>query len=161
MSAEAHLSNYRNISGRVYVPVTSRRRFWGTRPERNLSDVLNRPHLALSRGIALLAFTQRSIRVSRAHISTNRQPKKAIPAIVKTLGDRIQIKRLETGISLKQLAKTMSVRVTETTTWENDRAMPSPEQLALLGHVLGCQPNQTQQLSDCWLLRVTLTLEAA
>jgi len=38
--------------------------------------------------VALLGNTQRNIRVSRDHIRTNRRPRKTLPTIVKTLGDR-------------------------------------------------------------------------
>ncbi len=87
-------------------------------------------------GIALLAFTHRSIHASRAHISTNRAPKKPFPATVKTLGDQIRVKRVEMRVSLKQLAKIMGVRVTKTRDWESDKAKPSPDELALLGQIL-------------------------
>jgi hypothetical protein len=47
---------------------------------------------------ALLAFAQRQIRASRAHIPPNRDHRKHISTVIKTLGDYIQAKRYEKGL---------------------------------------------------------------
>jgi hypothetical protein len=58
---------------------------------------------------ALLAFTQRQIRVSRVHISLNRNRRKQIPTVIKTSGDYIQVKRYEKGPHPYQIAGKMEI----------------------------------------------------
>jgi DNA-binding transcriptional regulator YiaG len=61
----------------------------------------------------------------RSHISPNRIPKKAIPTTVKTLGDRILVKRFEMGLSQCQLARLLGVTTRLVVQWEQDFQMPN------------------------------------
>jgi ribosome-binding protein aMBF1 (putative translation factor) len=89
------------------------------------------------RRVALLANSQRSICISRKHISTNRSPRKAFPRIVKTLGDHIQVKRVEKGFKLNELAKKMGVTKSVVVFWESDEKLPNEREWQLLESLFG------------------------
>jgi len=83
-----------------------------------------------------LAFTQRTIRASRRHISANRRRTKPFPATVKTFGDELQVKCLEKGLSARQLAVALETSVSTVTAWERNESLPNRSQFAMLNQVL-------------------------
>jgi ribosome-binding protein aMBF1 (putative translation factor) len=86
--------------------------------------------------IALLTFTQRQIRVSRAHIPLNRHRRKHIPTITKTSGDYIQAKRYEKGLHPYQVAGKMGVETALVLAWESGTCQPDEKQWRMLSDLL-------------------------
>ena len=86
--------------------------------------------------IALLAFTQRQIRVSRAHIPLNRNRRKQIPTVIRTLGDYIQAKRYEKGLHPYQVAGKMGVETALISAWESGIRKPNEKQWRMLSVLL-------------------------
>jgi DNA-binding transcriptional regulator YiaG len=84
-----------------------------------------------------LGITHRRIQVSRRHISIDRNPKKSIPVIVKTLGDQIQIKRYEKGLLQSQVAKALNVMTSLVKSWEDNSEKPTQAQWFGLANLLG------------------------
>jgi ribosome-binding protein aMBF1 (putative translation factor) len=86
--------------------------------------------------IALLAFTQRQIRISRAHIPLNRNRRKQIPTVIRTLGDYIQAKRYEKGLHPYQAASKMGVETALISAWESGTRTPDEKQWRMLSDLL-------------------------
>jgi DNA-binding transcriptional regulator YiaG len=86
--------------------------------------------------IALLAFTQRQIRVSRAHIPLNRHRRKHIPTVIKTTGDYIQAKRYEKGLHPYQIAGKMGIETALILAWESGTRTPDEKQWQMLSDLL-------------------------
>jgi DNA-binding transcriptional regulator YiaG len=87
-----------------------------------------------------LGIAQRTIRVSRRHIPTNRHPRKALPQAPKTLGDHIQVKRFEKGLTRSKLARMLEVPAELVTNWERDLKTPNDGQWQALAEVLRLEP---------------------
>jgi len=90
--------------------------------------------------IALLAFAQRLINVSRTHIPTNRHPRKRFPSVPKTLGDHIHIKRYEKHLTLAQVALYMGIATKKVKSFESDRKIPNEREWQSLQRILGFDP---------------------
>ncbi|HEY5503528.1 MAG TPA: helix-turn-helix domain-containing protein [Sedimentisphaerales bacterium] len=86
--------------------------------------------------IALLAFAQRQIRVSRADIPMNRQRRKHIPSIIATLGDYMQAKRYEKGLHRYQVADKMGIAASLVSAWESGNSTPDKTQWQMLSELL-------------------------
>ena len=86
--------------------------------------------------IALLAFAQRQIRASRAHIPLNRHRRKQLPSVIKTLGDYIQAKRYEKGLHPYQVAAKLGIAASLISAWERDTSAPDERQWQSLGTLL-------------------------
>jgi ribosome-binding protein aMBF1 (putative translation factor) len=84
----------------------------------------------------MLAIAHRQIQASRSHISMNRMPNKAMPITVKTLGDRIMVKRFEMDLSQRQLARLVRVTTKIVVQWENDLLTPNDGERQALAKVL-------------------------
>lgn len=85
---------------------------------------------------ALLAFTQRQIRVSRAHIPLNRHRRKHIPTVIKTLDDYIQAKRYEKGLHPYQIGGKMGIETALVLAWESGIRKPDENQWQMLSDLL-------------------------
>jgi hypothetical protein len=85
-----------------------------------------------------LAFTQRQIRVSRAHIPLYRNRRKQIPTIIRPLGDYIQAKRYEKGLHPYhyQVAGKMGLETALILAWENSTSKPDERQWQMLSNLL-------------------------
>jgi len=83
-----------------------------------------------------LGFAQRKIQASRGHIPAYRRPKKAFPATLKTLGDRIYAARFEKGHSQTELAEWMGVTVSMIRLWEKNGSRPDERQYRTLESLL-------------------------
>ena len=86
--------------------------------------------------IALLAFTQRQIRASRAHIPPNRHRRKQIPTVIRTAGDYIQAKRYEKGLHPYQIAGKMGIETALILAWESGSRTPDEKQWQMLSDLL-------------------------
>jgi len=75
--------------------------------------------------IALLACGQRTVRVSRAHISLNRQPRKHIPTAIMTPGDYILTKRYEKSLHPYKIGKKMGIAGSLVLAWERGESEPT------------------------------------
>lgn len=84
-----------------------------------------------------MGIGQRSIRTSRAHISTERINKKVFPATLKTLGDHIRLKRFEKGLLQAEMAAKLGVSSQLVQQWEMDRRTPMDDQWLALVNMLG------------------------
>jgi DNA-binding transcriptional regulator YiaG len=62
--------------------------------------------------------------MSRRHIPTKRRPRKAFPTTLQTPGDHIRLKRLEKGLTQKQLAQMLHVPVRHVQWWETNVKTP-------------------------------------
>jgi DNA-binding transcriptional regulator YiaG len=85
---------------------------------------------------ALLGFAQRQIRVSRAHITLNRQRRKPIPSVIKSIGDYIQAKRYKKGLHPYQVARKMRISASLISAWERGASSPNEEQWQMLSNLL-------------------------
>jgi DNA-binding transcriptional regulator YiaG len=74
--------------------------------------------------IALLGIAHRKVCIPRTRISRNLIPRKRLPALVKTLGDRIKTRRFELGLLESQVAHSLNVSVVTLRAWENDLKLP-------------------------------------
>jgi len=83
-----------------------------------------------------LAFAQRHIRVSRAHIPLNRHRRKQIPTAIRTFGDYIQAKRYEKGLHPYQVAGKMGIETKLILAWENGTHKPDEKQWQMLSDFL-------------------------
>jgi len=83
-----------------------------------------------------LAFTQRQIRATRAHIPPNRNRRKQIPTVIKTLGDYIQAKRYENGLHPYQVASKMGIETALVLAWERGTSKPDEKQWQMLSDLL-------------------------
>jgi ribosome-binding protein aMBF1 (putative translation factor) len=83
-----------------------------------------------------LAFAQRQIRASRAHIPLNRHRRKQLPSVIKTLGDYIQAKRYEKGLHPYQVAAKLGIAASLISAWERDTSAPDERQWQSLGTLL-------------------------
>ena len=83
-----------------------------------------------------MAFAQRQIRVSRAHIPLNRNRRKQIPTVIKTLGDYIQAKRYEKGLHPYQVAGKMGIETALVLAWESGIRKPNEKQWRMLSDLL-------------------------
>jgi len=83
-----------------------------------------------------LAFAQRQIRASRAHIPPNRNRRKHIPTVIKTLGDYIQAKRYEKGLHPYQIAGKMGIETALILAWESGTCTPDETQWQMLNDLL-------------------------
>jgi len=83
-----------------------------------------------------LAFAQRQIRVSRAHIPPNRNRRKQIPTVIRTLGDYIQAKRYEKGLHPYQVAGKMGIETKLISAWESGTKKPDEKQWRMLSDLL-------------------------
>jgi ribosome-binding protein aMBF1 (putative translation factor) len=83
-----------------------------------------------------LAFAQRKIRVSRAHIPLNRHHRKQIPTVIKTTGDYIQAKRYEKGLHPYQIAGKMGIETAPISAWESGTRTPDEKQWQMLSDLL-------------------------
>lgn len=92
-------------------------------------------------GIRLLAFDRRSIHVSCPQISSDRRQTKPFPTTPKTLGDYIQLKRFEKGLTRKQVALVTGGLRSVVRLWEWDICLPSATQWEALSSLLN--------LDDC------------
>ena len=77
------------------------------------------------RGSALLTFAQRTIHVANVGKTRLFYHHKPYPLEIKTLGDLLMIRRKQPGLSHKQLAAKMGIRVHWLRRWEFDRCQPS------------------------------------
>ena len=64
--------------------------------------------------------TERSIRTCRRKNTSRLQPKKAIPAAIKTLGDYLLVKRYEKGLQQRYVAQMAGVATLTVKEWEMD-----------------------------------------
>ena len=64
-------------------------------------------------------------------------PRKAFPTSVKTVGDQIQVKRIEARLTQRELARKVGVTPQTVQAWELDAVTPSAEEVRLLCEVLG------------------------
>lgn len=81
------------------------------RREGNTEAIIKRvSHFSFTkRRVALLGNTERSIRTCRRKNTSRLQPKKAIPAAIKTLGDYLLVKRYEKGLQQRYVAQMAGV----------------------------------------------------
>ena len=83
-----------------------------------------------------MAYAQRHIRVSRAHIPPICHRRKPLPKSIKTLGDLIHIKRYEKRLTLGQIARKMGIATRTVRAWERGESAPDQEQWQLLSVIL-------------------------
>jgi DNA-binding transcriptional regulator YiaG len=83
-----------------------------------------------------LAFGQRQIRVSRAHIPLNRHRRKQLPSAIRTLGDYIQAKRYEKGLHPYQVAGKLGIATSLVSAWERGTQTPDEKQWQMLSVLL-------------------------
>jgi transcriptional regulator with XRE-family HTH domain len=72
-------------------------------------------------------------------------PRKPFPTSPKTLGDHIQVKRLEKGLSRQQLAQAMRVTVERLNRLENDAQTPTTTEWQALITALSLEESLIQR----------------
>ena len=95
---------------------------------------------SLSRRIQLLGFAQRVIKVSRSHIPMKPKHRKPCPTTVKTLGEKLRVRRLEMGLTQLEMAEKLGISKFKLGHWERGYA----------------QPTEAQRLSLITISRITL-----
>jgi ribosome-binding protein aMBF1 (putative translation factor) len=91
--------------------------------------------------VALLTITERQVTASRSHIPVNRMPRKSFPTTPKTLGDRIQIRRVEMKLSQAELASKIGITKLILRLWESDSQAPKGQEWQKLEALLGIDAN--------------------
>jgi ribosome-binding protein aMBF1 (putative translation factor) len=87
--------------------------------------------------LALLGFCHRQIKASRSHIPVERSPRKAFPTTLNTLGDHIKAKRVEKGLTQRQLAQMLGIGRALLQRWECDCQVPNQKDWHTLVDFLG------------------------
>jgi ribosome-binding protein aMBF1 (putative translation factor) len=84
-----------------------------------------------------LGIAQRQIRIKYAQNSRKQQRPKPLPASVKTIGDWIQVKRMEKNLTPSHLAAKMGIATALVRSWEDGNAQPNRQQFETLIALLG------------------------
>jgi ribosome-binding protein aMBF1 (putative translation factor) len=84
-----------------------------------------------------LGIAQRQIRIKFSHKLRKCQRSKPLPTSINTLGDWIQVKRMEKNLSPCHLAAKMGVATALVRSWENGTTQPNNRQLEVLANLLG------------------------
>ncbi|HTR41807.1 MAG TPA: helix-turn-helix transcriptional regulator, partial [Pseudomonadales bacterium] len=93
---------------------------------------------SLSRGrVALLGIAQRSIRIKFRPKTRKQNTTKPLPTSIKTLGDLIQVKRVERNLTPGYLAARMGIAANLVSSWEDGSRRPDDRQLEILASLLG------------------------
>jgi ribosome-binding protein aMBF1 (putative translation factor) len=87
--------------------------------------------------IALLGTAQRTIHVAWQYVKPIRKVAKPFPIVIKTFGDRIQVKRFEKSFTRQQLASGLGIEVSLLTDWEEDSRIPDLNEAKRLSEFLG------------------------
>ena len=100
--------------------------------------------------VALLDIAHRTVRAARSQIATRGRPRKSLPTAIKTLGDRIQVRRFELGLLQSELAAKLKVPISLLQAWEEDVQDPAPDHWNKLDNVLGTTDRtpETGQVSE-------------
>jgi ribosome-binding protein aMBF1 (putative translation factor) len=92
--------------------------------------------LSLGR-VALLGIAQRRISIKYAQKSRKQQQSKPLPTSIQTIGDWIQVKRMEKNLTPYHLAAKMGIATALIRSWENGDGQPDKQQLMALASHLG------------------------
>jgi DNA-binding transcriptional regulator YiaG len=92
------------------------------------------------RGIQLLGFSQRHIKVLRSDIPGKLRYRKPCPTTVKTFGEQLRVRRLELRLTQPEMAAKLGVSKFRLGLWERGVAKPTDAQHSNLVTVLGVAP---------------------
>jgi ribosome-binding protein aMBF1 (putative translation factor) len=84
-----------------------------------------------------LGIAQRQIRIKYAQNPRKQQWSKPLPASINTLGDLIQVKRMEKNLTPGHLAAKMGIVTALVRSWEDGTSQPDNQQLKILARNLG------------------------
>jgi ribosome-binding protein aMBF1 (putative translation factor) len=104
---------------------------------------MNRPHpdfvhpLPQWRRVALLGIAQRRISIKFSQKTRKQNNAKPLPVSIKTLGELIQVKRVERNLTPGYLAAKMGIAANLVRSWEDGSCQPDNRQLEVLASVLG------------------------
>jgi ribosome-binding protein aMBF1 (putative translation factor) len=87
--------------------------------------------------VALLGIAQRQISTKFRSKTRKRNNAKPMPASIKTLGDLIQVKRVERNLTPGHLAAKMGIATRLVRSWEDGTSQPDNRQLEILASLLG------------------------
>jgi len=88
---------------------------------------------------ALLGISQRTITIQYQALTPRKPSRKLIPVEVKTLGDWLQIKRIEANLSQAEVAQRMGVGDKHVRAWEHDQLVPTETEWIALSKILPCE----------------------
>ena len=100
-------------------------------------DGTSSPSPRQTRRVALLGIAQRSIRVKFSQKVRKSKQDKPLPDGIKTIGDWIQVKRIEKNLTPCHVAAKMGIASSLVCSWENSSKRPDSQQLKVLSSVLG------------------------
>jgi ribosome-binding protein aMBF1 (putative translation factor) len=83
-----------------------------------------------------LGIAQRQISINYAQKSRKQQRSKPLPASIQTIGDLIQVKRMEKNLTPGHLAAKMGIATTLVRSWEDGTIQPDKQQLMALANHL-------------------------
>ncbi|HTQ50532.1 MAG TPA: helix-turn-helix transcriptional regulator [Candidatus Acidoferrales bacterium] len=92
--------------------------------------------LSLGR-VALLGIAQRQISIKFSPKTRKQNTTKPLPTSIKTLGDLIQVKRVERNLTPGYLAAKMGIAANLVRSWEDGTSKPDNGQLEVLVGLLG------------------------
>jgi ribosome-binding protein aMBF1 (putative translation factor) len=84
-----------------------------------------------------LGIAQRQIRIKYAQKSRKQQRSKPLPASIQTLGDWIQVKRMQKNLTPGHVAAKMGIATALIRSWEDGTSQPDSQQLKVLARLLG------------------------
>lgn len=87
--------------------------------------------------VALLGIAQRRICVKYAQKQRKRKRSKPLPESIQTLGDWIQVKRMEKNLTPGHVALKMGIATALVRSWEDGSIQPDNRQLEALASLLG------------------------
>ncbi len=85
----------------------------------------------------LLGITQRTVALVFDHSKNRYSPRKLIPVNVKTLGDRLLLKRIKADLSQSEVAQKADVSVETVRKWEHGIVCPTEDHWQVLKRILG------------------------
>jgi transcriptional regulator with XRE-family HTH domain len=112
--------------------------------------------------VALLGIAKRQISVKYDQKSRKDRKAKPLPVSIKTIGDWIQVKRIEKNLTSCHLALKMGIATALVCSWESGMTQPNRQQFEALASFLGfkagmechvCQPDTLLPtgLQNMWL----------
>ena len=87
--------------------------------------------------VALFGIAQRIDQVKYTQIKRKLPGSKPLPLSIKTLGDWIQVKRMEKNLTLGHVALKMGIATSLVCSWESTTRQPDSQQLEDLSSILG------------------------
>jgi len=106
------------------------------------------PAFSSQERVALLGIAQRQVFIKFSQKTRKQNNAKPLPANIKTIGDWIQVKRVEKNLTPGHLAAKMGIATSLVRSWEDGTSQPDSRQLKVLTSLLGFDADDCGV--SCW-----------